>query len=146
MKETLTASSAFHLLIQAAADGIDSREEGEKAGIIQEWMNEDEGIAIILALLVINGYESRFSPKIMTSLLLNYCRDDLTNAFVEFTCQLSSQKGNLLLSSDLRNQQIDVRIDIRQAAVDGKTLGWQQTWGMFKEPYASQWCDSFASY
>lgn len=145
MKPIITVSAAFQLLIQAAADGIDEREQGEKAGIIQGWMNQDEGIAIILALLVRNGYESHFSPQLMTSLLMNYCRDDLADAFVEFFCQLSEQSGVTVSPSELRKQQFDALIDIRQSAITGKSLGWQQSWGTFKEPHASQWCDGFSS-
>lgn len=145
MKQTLTASSAFQLLIQAAADGIDKREQGEKTGIIQGWMNQDEGIAIILALLLRNGYEPEFSPQLMTSLLMNYCRDDLTDAFVDFFCQLSEQSGIVVSPSELRKQQIDVLIDIRQFATTGKSLGWKQSWGTFKEPHVSQWRAGFSS-
>lgn len=145
MKETLTASSAFQLLIQASADAIDTRKQGEDAGIIQPWMNQDEGIAIVLALMVRNGYEPQFSPQLMTSLLMNYCRDDVADAFVEFFCQLSEQSGVAISAADLRKRQFDALIDIRQSAITGKSLGWKQAWGPFKEPHASHWREGFSS-
>lgn len=144
MKNTLTASSAFQLLIQAAADATDSRKQGEDAGIIQSWMNHDECIAIALAMLVRNGYEECFSPQLMTSMLMNYCRAGLAEAFVEFFCQLSQQNGSEVLPSDLRKKQFDALIDIRQAAITGKSLGWKQSWCPFKEPHASQWIAGFS--
>lgn len=144
MKENLTATSAFQLLIQASADATDLRKQYEDSGFIQSWMSHDEGIAIILAILIKNGYEERFSPKIMTSLLMNYCRDDLVNAFIDFFCQLSEKSGVDISSSDLKTQQIDARMDIHQAAINGKSLGWKQSWGPFKEPHLSEWITGFA--
>lgn len=145
MKGTLTATAAFQLLIQASADAIDAREQGEEAGIIQSWMSRDEGIAIMLALMVKNNYEPQFSPQIMTSLLINYCRDGLADAFVEFFCQLSEQRGERVSPTELRKRQFDVLIDIQQAAITGNSFGWKQYWGPFKEPYVSQWEAGFSS-
>lgn len=45
----LTATEAFQILIQSTADATDCRDDGEKIGIIKQWMNDDEAIAIVLA-------------------------------------------------------------------------------------------------
>ena len=145
MDKTLTATSAFQLLIQASSDAIDHREQGEMLGLIQPWMSQNEGIAAVLALLIRKGYESDISPKIMTSLLKKYCHHDLSEAFMQFFCQLAGQNGLEISADSLRNSVFDTHIDISQFAIAGKSLGWKASWGAFKEPYSSQWRNAFAS-
>lgn len=143
MKDTLTATSAIQLFIQASADATDSRQRAEEKGVIQSWMTNDEGVAIVLALMVRNRYESYFSPRLMTSFLVNYCRGDISEAFVDFFCQLSNQDGSELSAEKLMDKQFDVLLDIREFAIAGKSLGWKKHWGKFKEPFLSQWNSCF---
>lgn len=146
MKDILTATSAFQLLIQAAADVIDHRQQGESVGIIQPWMSTEQGVASVLVLMIRRGYDSKFSPKLMAVLLRKYCHDSLYDAYIDYFCQLSGQSGNPLLEKDLRDDSaLDVLIDIKDFARRGKSLGWSPSWGLFKEPYASQWKRGFSS-
>lgn len=135
----LTATKAFQLLIQSVADVTDFRDDGEKTGIIKQWMNYDEAIAIVLAWRVTTEYEQNVSTKLMMSLLMNYCRDSLADAYADFTCQLL-QKENIEAAPDgLKDRRYDVLIDIEKFAISGKQLGFKSSWNPFREPFSPQW-------
>ena len=146
MKPTLSATLASQLLIQCTADVTERREEGERAQIIQGWMNTDEAIAIVLCLSVLGSYEPTFSPQVMTSLLQNYCRDAIADSFVDFIYQIAEKQGIVLVDkAQLESHQFDVHLDIAGMASNGKTLGWKALWGPFKEPYYGHWNAGFES-
>jgi len=141
----LTASKAFQLLIQATADATDARQQREDEGVIQSWMSNDEAIAVGLAYRVWEGFEEKTSPLVMTSLLVNYCSEDLVDAFVNFLQIVARKDGVSLEASALLDSCIYVLIDIPAFALTGKALGNKETWGQFKEPYATQWRSAFSS-
>ncbi len=139
MTQYLTATKAFQILIQSTADVTDCRDDGEKIGIIKQWMNYDEAIAIILAWRITTEYEKNVSPKRMMSLLMNYCRDSLIDAYADFACQLL-QKENIATSPDiLKDKQHDVFIDIEKFAISGRRIGFKSSWNPFREPFSTQW-------
>lgn len=144
MKSTLSATLASQLLIQCTADVTERREEGEQVQIIQGWMNTDEAIAIVLCWNVLGSYEPTFSPQVMTSMLQNYCREEIADAFVDFFYQIAKKQGVDVVEKDqLESHQFDVHLDIGGMAANGKTLGWKPSWGPFKEPYLTQWNAGF---
>lgn len=135
----LTATIAFQILIQSTADVTDCRDEGEKVGLIKQWMSYDESIAIVLAWRIITEYEQNISPKLMMSLLMNYCRDSLTDAYADFACQLL-QKENTSISQDvLKNNQYSVLIDIEKFIISGRRVGYKSSRNPFREPFSTQW-------
>lgn len=138
--KVLTTVFAFQLLMQATADAIDAREKCKQNGIIQEWMNEGESIAMVLAVrLTTDGFEQNLSPKIMHSLLKNYCRDEIKDSFLDFY-------AGLLKLDTLENvvsEQFNALMDIRGCAIVGKDIGWKEHWNPFKEPFFAQWKSGF---
>ena len=143
--EYLTATTAFQILLQSTADVVDCRSDGEKVGIIKQWMSHDEAIAIVLAWRVTGEYEQHVSPKLMMSLLMNYCRDDITNAYAVFVCQLLQKDGVEISPDQLKNKQYgviyDVIIDVEEFLISGRarTLGFKSSWDPFREPLSTQW-------
>jgi hypothetical protein len=140
----LTATEAFQILIQSTADVTDRRVDGEKIGIVKQWMNCDEAIAIVLALLVTTEYELNFSPKLMMSLLMNYCRYSLADAYADFSCQLLRRENIIMTPSEFKDNQFDVFIDINDFAISGRNLGFKSTWNPFREPFSTQWRNGLA--
>lgn len=140
-KQYLTATAAFQILLQSTADVTDCRSDGENVGIIQKWMSHDEAIAIVLAWRVISEYEQNVSPKLMMSLLTNYCREDITDAYANFISQLL-QKNNVKISQhELKSKQYDVFIDIAEFLSSGRAsgLGFKRSWNPFREPFFTEW-------
>lgn len=144
MKSILSATSASQLLIQCTADVTERRGEFEQAQVIQGWMNTDEAIAILLSINMIGANESEFSPQIMVSMLQNYCRDEIADAFMDFYCQIAEKQGILVVDKvRLESHQFDVSLDIAGMGANGKNLGWKPSWGPFKEPFLTQWNAGF---
>lgn len=109
-------------------------------------MNTDEAIAILLCINLIRTSESEFSPQIMVSMLQNYCRDEIADAFMDFYRQIANKQGIPVVDKEqLENHQFDVSLDIAGMAINGKKLGWKPSWGPFKEPYLTQWEAEFLS-
>ncbi|WP_075323728.1 hypothetical protein [Acidithiobacillus albertensis] len=140
----LTATEAFQILIQSTADATDRRVDGEKIGIVKQWMNYDEAIAIVLALRVTTEYELHFSPKLMMSLLMNFCRDSLADAYADFACQLLGRENIMMTPSQLKDNPFVVLIDINDFAISGRNLGFKPAWNPFREPFSTQWRNGLA--
>lgn len=139
----ITATKAFQLLIQSTADVTDHRDDGEKIGIIKQWMSDDEAIAIVLALRVITEYEINFSPKVTMSLLINYCRTDLIDAYADFVIQLFKKENVVITLDELKNKQHDVLIDVENFAIACRRLNFKPSWNPFREPFSTQWRNGF---
>ncbi len=136
-QQVLTATAAFQCLIQCSADVIERREDGERLGLIAEWMDEDEAVAVVLARLIFQKYDRRHSPAIMASIVELYCRGDVFDSFLNFYRQLAP-----VAVVDISS--IQGVIDIGQLAERGRHLGWRQKWGLFfKSPYLEQWHAAF---
>ena len=144
-KETITATKAFTLLIQATADITDKREEAEKLGFIEKSMTDTQAIGTLLAQYILIGdYEYEISPQIMFSLIKNYCHEEILEWFKE-SYYIITKYNNIkqIPLSQFESQQFDVSMDIKGAAEQGSLLGWQISWCPFKEPYKTRWLNSF---
>lgn len=138
----LTATLALQILLQSTADVVDCRSDGEQCGIIQNWMSRDEAIAVVLVWRVTSEYEQKLSPKVMMSFLINYCRDDIANAYADFMCQVLHKDGIVTTPVQLKQQTtVSTFVDIEAFIRSGRAreLGYKASWNPFREPLSTHW-------
>ena len=81
----------------------------------------------------------------MMSLLMNYCRDSLADAYADFVRQLL-QKDNVATTLDeLKDKRHDVFIDLEDFAIAGRCLNFKSSWNPFREPFSTQWRNGLTS-
>lgn len=143
MEKSLTAAEAFQLLVEVSGDLLESRDRYEHSGYVQEWMSNDEATGLALAYLVKQHYSPGISPKMMSAVLMRYCRHDITTSYINCYCHLVLQDGYTIPADELMNQPPNSLIDFQEFIVKGRVLGWKQHWNPFREPYANQWHRAF---
>lgn len=142
--DILSTTRAFQCLIEATAAALDSREEGEKLGIIAAWMDLDEAIAVVAAYTIFQRYERSHSPAIMISVFRTYCRPEILSAFIDFYGQMAAAISLNIGAIVERSENIASMISISDVARRGRELGWKSGWGYsLSAPFAAEWQSAF---
>jgi hypothetical protein len=99
-KETIISVTATtQLLLQVNCDAYEAREQGVECGLIQEGMNNDEAIACPLAYYIFSGYEEKYSPYLVSTFLLTYCRIKILSEFIHFYTQFAKIEKEYFLEN-----------------------------------------------
>lgn len=138
IKQSLGTTMAFQLLVTAVFQIREERNLLDQR-IIRPELSESDAIAALLVYAIVRDYEQRFSPRTMSSLLLNYARDDIAQSFID----IFSAREPSLTRELLSDRRFDAVVDFPSFAQQGRALGWKKSWNIFKPPFDQQWNQAF---
>jgi hypothetical protein len=95
----------------------------------------DREIALCLAGQLLQQCERKYSPRIMYSLLHDYCRGDIAQQFLAFYTRHEPL--------DIAEPWVGVWIDITDAGQMAAALGWRANWLPVCDEYKAAWLSGF---